>query len=139
MSRFEISKKKIRLFETAKVDDPLKYFLCAPRRVILFPIDAITILISTWHFSYAEHGKLTIEVKIRIFPNFPVTCVRKCILSHRLIIGRRIDHFCCLMPRPQNRISRAGIKEKRSVKVAPPHRKFTVYYSLEFWAFFGHR
>ena len=27
----------------------------------------------------------------------------------------------------------------RSVKVAPPHRKFTVYYRLEFWAFFGHR
>ena len=25
----------------------------------------------------------------------------------------------------------------RSVKVAPPHRKSTIYYSLEFWAFFG--
>ena len=25
----------------------------------------------------------------------------------------------------------------RSVKVAPPHRKSTIYFSLEFWAFFG--
>ena len=28
-------------------------------------------------------------------------------------------------------------KKSRSVKVAPPHRKSTIHYSLEFWAFFG--
>ena len=36
-------------------------------------IDATTISTSMWHFSYAEHGKLTIEVGIWTFPNFRVT------------------------------------------------------------------
>ena len=45
------------------------------------------------HFSYTERGKLTIEVKIRIFPNFPVTSVEKSVLSHGLIIDREIDLF----------------------------------------------
>ena len=40
-------------------------------------IDATTTSTCRWHFSYAEYGKLIIEVGIRIFPNFPVTSVEK--------------------------------------------------------------
>ena len=40
-------------------------------------IDPTATSISTWHFSCAEHGKLTIKVGIRIFPNFLVTSVEK--------------------------------------------------------------
>ena len=39
-------------------------------------INAITTSTSTWDFSCAKHGKLTIKVRIRIFPSFPVTMWR---------------------------------------------------------------
>ena len=64
-----------------------------------------------WHFSHAEKSKLTIKVGFRIFRNFPVISVKKYIFSHGLIIDRGIDHFGYFAPGPQNRISRAGIKE----------------------------
>ena len=67
---------------------------------------------STWHFSYAEHSKLTIDARIRLFPNFPVTSVEKSVLLHGLIIDRKMDHFCCFAPGPGNRVSRAGITER---------------------------
>ena len=74
-------------------------------------IDATKASTSTWHFSCAEHNKLTFEVGIRILPHFPVTSVGKWVLLHGLIIVRGIDHFCCFAPVSQNRISHAGIKE----------------------------
>ena len=60
---------------------------------------------------YAEYSKLTFKVGIRIFPNFLVTSVEKQTLSYRLIIDHGIDQFLCFASGPQNRISRAGIKE----------------------------
>ena len=47
------------------------------KRSVPRSINATTTSTSTWHFFYAEHNKLTIEVGIRIFPKFPVTSVVK--------------------------------------------------------------
>ena len=47
-------------------------------------------LVEKKKFPCSTHGKLTIGVEIRVFPNFPVTNVEKWVLSHWLIIDRGI-------------------------------------------------
>ena len=67
-------------------------------------IDATTTSASTWYFSYAEHGKLIIEIGIQIFPKFRATKVEKLVLSHELIIVCGIDLYCCFTLNARNKM-----------------------------------